>query len=68
MARDPTDEIRRAFSLFDQEGSGVIRFEDLKRVAQHLGEDIDDNELKAMIDEFDLDNDGASRSILLSIC
>ena len=59
LQRDPQDEIRRAFSLFDAGKTGKITFQDLKRVAQEIGESIDDEELQAMIDVFDLDNDGA---------
>ncbi|CAD6936150.1 unnamed protein product [Tilletia controversa] len=56
--RDPIDEIRRAFSLFDDDNSGRISLRNLKRVAKELGENLDDDELQAMIDEFDVDQDG----------
>lgn len=58
LARDPLDEIRRAFRLFDNDGTGRISLRDLKRVAKELGENLDDEELQAMIEEFDLDQDG----------
>ena len=58
LDRDPISEIKRAFSLFDSDSKGKICLKDLRRVAKEIGESIDDNELQAMIDEFDLDNDG----------
>ncbi len=69
LARDPRDEILRAFALFDAAGSGVIRVDDLRRVARELGEGLDDDELAAMIDEFDLDGDGGiNRDEFMAIC
>lgn len=59
LQRDPKDEMRRAFALFDVGHTGKITFQDLKRVAQEIGEKIDDEELRAMIEVFDLDEDNA---------
>jgi centrin-3 len=69
LARDPRDEINRAFDLLDVDGKGGISVEDLRRVARELNEGLQEDELNAMIDEFDLDGDGIiSREEFLGIC
>ncbi|GAM87814.1 hypothetical protein ANO11243_058420 [Dothideomycetidae sp. 11243] len=68
-ARDPRDEILRAFALFDTEGKGSINLADLRRVARELGEGLQEEELQAMIDEFDMDGDGMiSQEDFVGIC
>ncbi|MCJ1472233.1 Calcium-binding component of the spindle pole body (SPB) half-bridge [Lambiella insularis] len=69
LARDPREEILRAFDLFDEGGKGKIDLADLRRVARELGEGLGEEELAAMIDEFDLDGDGAiDREEFVGIC
>ena len=70
VARDPREEIDRAFDLFDSEQKGFIDLEDLRRVARELGETgLEEEELRAMIDEFDPEGKGGvDREAFLSIC
>lgn len=69
LSRDPTEEIIRAFELFDEGGKGTITLQDLRRVARELGEGLQEEELVAMIEEFDMDGDQAiSRDEFINIC
>ncbi|XP_064884172.1 uncharacterized protein LOC102085725 isoform X3 [Columba livia] len=51
-------EILKVFNAFDCDGTGKISLEDLKAVAEEVGEDISEEELQEMIDEADVDGDG----------
>ena len=53
---DETTE--RAFNIFDNEKSGEITFEALRKVARNVGEDWNENELREMFDIADKNQDG----------
>ena len=55
------EEIRRAYKLFvGEDPSGKISLRALRRVSKDLNENLTEEELQAMIDEFDSDLDGYS--------
>ncbi|KAL6925525.1 hypothetical protein ACO0SA_000123 [Hanseniaspora valbyensis] len=69
LERDPIEELKRAFALFDEDGDGLITFDNLKKVVEELGEDIADEDIYKMIDEFDLDDDGGiNEQEFIDIC
>merc|ERR1711924_480260 len=57
--KDPREDIEKVFKMFDDDNSTKITFKNLARVAEELGETIDDEELQDMINQADRDGDGA---------
>jgi centrin-3 len=58
LKRDPMDELENAFKLFDRDDQGGISVASLRRVARELDLSPSEDDLRAMIDEFDTDGDG----------
>ena len=58
LDRNPLDEIKKIFTLFDIEGKGKISLKDLNRISNELGENIGEKELMELINEGDKDGDG----------
>jgi centrin-3 len=56
--RNPRDEAIMAFDLFDEEKKGKINLKNLKKAVKEINENLTENELKAIIEEFDQDSDG----------
>ncbi|KAJ8780456.1 hypothetical protein J1605_011720 [Eschrichtius robustus] len=56
--KDEKEEILKAFKLFDDDNTGSISVNNIKRVAKELGENLTDDELQEVLDEADHDGDG----------
>merc|ERR1712216_282131 len=57
LSDEQMDELREAFSLFDNDASGAIDVRELKAAMRALGFEIKNEELKKMVT--DIDNDGS---------
>lgn len=51
-------EMKSAFEVFDQDGSGTISLEELRKVMKSFGEILTEDELDSMIKEVDKNGDG----------
>ena len=56
--KDSREDIEKVFKLFDDDNTNKISFRNLARVAEELGENIDDEELQDMINQADRAGDG----------
>ncbi|KAK8069643.1 hypothetical protein PG994_006259 [Apiospora phragmitis] len=67
-SRDPREELLKTFDLFDKGSKGIITVDDLRLVVKELGEDVPENELRSMIEQFDIeDKGGVGREEFLGI-
>ncbi|GAP87088.2 putative cell division control protein 31 [Rosellinia necatrix] len=57
-ARDPREELLKTFALFDKGAKGVITPDDLRAVVKELNEDVPENEIRSMIEQFDVEGKG----------
>lgn len=56
--KDSKVSIQNVYKFFDADDSGRITWNELKKVAQYLGEDMTDKEIQEMFNKADLDHDG----------
>merc|ERR1712059_185419 len=56
--KDTREDIEKVCKLFDDDNTNKISFRNRARVAEELGENIDDEELQDMINQADRDGDG----------
>jgi len=52
------EELRDVFKVFDKDNSGSISASELKEVSSKLGRNLTDEDVKKMMKETDLDEDG----------
>merc|ERR1719420_2513438 len=56
--KETKDGIRKIFDLFDDDRTGTISLQNLKRVSKELGETMSEEELREMIDRADSNGSG----------
>ena len=57
-AEEQSQDIREAFQALDRNGDGFITADELRNVMSKLGENLSDQEVRAMIAEADANGDG----------
>ncbi|KAJ6239460.1 calmodulin [Anaeramoeba flamelloides] len=54
-----TNEMKEAFSVFDQNHDGVIDQQELHNLMKNIGEEFTENQIAILMNEIDFDKDGA---------
>ncbi len=58
LTEEQIAEFKEAFQIFDKDGDGMITTKELGTVMRSLGQNLSEDELKAMIEEVDTDKSG----------
>eukprot|EP00349_Pseudokeronopsis_sp_Brazil_P005647 CAMPEP_0202962766 /NCGR_PEP_ID=MMETSP1396-20130829/6827_1 /ASSEMBLY_ACC=CAM_ASM_000872 /TAXON_ID= /ORGANISM="Pseudokeronopsis sp., Strain Brazil" /LENGTH=93 /DNA_ID=CAMNT_0049683523 /DNA_START=288 /DNA_END=569 /DNA_ORIENTATION=+ len=58
-ARNTVEEFMRVFRIYDEDDSGKIDLDDLKRINDEMKIGLTDDQLRGMIEEADKDRDGS---------
>ncbi|XP_057303781.1 calmodulin-A-like [Hydractinia symbiolongicarpus] len=56
LSEEQIEEIREAFNKFDQDGDGTITITELKTVLSSMGQEVDENDIKVMLEDLDTTN------------
>jgi Ca2+-binding EF-hand superfamily protein len=56
--RDPEEDLRDAFNMFDADRSGYIDREEVRMLMKKLAQTLTEDEITAIMEEVDLDGDG----------
>lgn len=56
--KDKRKDVEKLFRLFDDDRTGYITIENLRRIANELGENVNEQDLQEMIKRADLKGDG----------
>lgn len=58
LTEEQIAEFKEAFSVFDEDGGGTIETSELKELFKRLGHDVSDEEIDAIVEEYDADHNG----------